>query len=84
VRASGWRVPCTKLRQSAVLKSIFEISGSGGKNALKKHLKKKLETLKSSEKTQIFLIVIWLVDIYLNKLTLQREGETLLRNFSHF
>ena len=37
---------------------------------LKKHLKKKLETLKSSE---IFLIVFWLVDIYQNKLTLQRE-----------
>ena len=32
-------------------------------SALKNYLKKKLETLRSSEKTQITLIVIWLVEI---------------------
>jgi len=36
-------------------------------SALKNYLKKKLETLKSSEKTQITLIVIWLVEIYQNR-----------------
>jgi len=44
------------------------------KNALKNYLKKKLETLKSSEKTQITLIVIWLVEIYQNKLGHLRES----------
>lgn len=37
------------------------------KTALKNFLKKKLEVLKASEKTQITLIVLWLVEIYENK-----------------
>jgi len=44
------------------------------KNALKNYLKKKLETLKWSEKTQITLIVIWLIEIYQNKLGHLREN----------
>ena len=43
-------------------------------SALRNYLKKKLETLKSGEKTQITLIVIWLVEIYQNKLGALREG----------
>ena len=44
------------------------------KNALKNYLKKKLETLKSSEKTQITLIVIWLIELYQNQLGALREN----------
>merc|ERR1719283_651633 len=44
------------------------------KNALKNYLKKKLEILKSNEQTQITLIVIWLIEIYQNKLGHLREN----------
>ena len=44
------------------------------KNALKNYLKKKLETLKSSEKTQITLILIWLIELYQNQLGAIREN----------
>ena len=44
------------------------------KNALKNYLKKKLETLKNSEQTQITLIVIWLLEIYQNQLGVLRES----------
>ena len=37
-------------------------------SALKNYLKKKLETLKNSEKTQMTLIVLWLIEIYQNRL----------------
>ena len=37
------------------------------KNALTNYLKKKLESLKASEKTQITLIVLWLLEIFQNK-----------------
>ena len=44
------------------------------KNALKNYLKKKLETLRSNEQTQITLIVIWLLEIYQNQLGVLREN----------
>ena len=37
------------------------------KNALTNYLKRKLEGLRPSEKTQITLIVLWLIEIYQNK-----------------
>lgn len=52
------------------------------KNALKNYLKKKLESLKSSEKTQITLIVLWLLEIYQNKLGSLRESESELEKYS--
>ena len=44
-------------------------------SALKNYLKKKLETLKNSEKTQMTLIVLWLIEIYQNRLGRLREGK---------
>lgn len=44
------------------------------KAALKNYLKKKLETLKPGEKTQITLIVLWLVEIYQAQLGELRDG----------
>ena len=44
------------------------------KNALKNYLKKKLETLRSNEQTQITLIVIWLLEIYQKQLGVLRES----------
>ena len=40
------------------------------KNALTNYLKRKLEGLRPSEKTQITLIVLWLIEIYQNKVVL--------------
>ena len=45
------------------------------KTALKNDLKKKLETLRNSEKTQITLIVVWLVEIYQIELGRLREDK---------
>ena len=36
--------------------------------ALLHYLKKRLEVVKSSEKTQLTMIIVWLVEIYLNKM----------------
>ena len=44
-------------------------------SALKNYLKKKLETLKNGEKTQMTLIVLWLIEIYQNRLGRLREGK---------
>lgn len=52
----------------------LKFMGIDEKNALLNYLKKKLEALKSSEKTQTTLIVLWLVEIYQNKLGLLRDG----------
>jgi len=55
------------------------------KNALKNYLKKKLETLKSSEQTQITLIVIWLIEIYQNQMGHLREnGDMSVDNQAEF
>lgn len=44
--------------------------------ALKTFLKKKLERLKPSDKTQITMIVIWVIELFLNQLdTLRNEGK---------
>ena len=48
------------------------------KNALKNYLKKKLEKLKPSEKTQITLIVIWLIEIYQNQLGMLRTKDGII------
>lgn len=45
------------------------------KTALKNFLKKKLESLRASEKTQITLIVLWLVEIYENKICALRDED---------
>jgi len=45
------------------------------KTALKIYLRKKLDSLKPSEKTQITLIVIWLIELYQNQLGALRELE---------
>lgn len=44
-------------------------------SALKNYLKKKLETLRAGEKTQITLIVVWLVEIFQHRLGSLREAE---------
>ncbi|XP_023332203.1 vacuolar protein sorting-associated protein 18 homolog [Eurytemora carolleeae] len=64
----------------AKTKSSFEevtlkFMGVEEKNALTNYLKRKLEGLRPSEKTQITLIVLWLIEIYQNKLGLLREKE---------
>ena len=50
------------------------------KNALKNYLKKKLEKLKPSEKTQITLIVIWLIEIYQNQMGMLRTKDGVISN----
>ena len=42
----------------------LKFMGIEEKNALTNYLKKKLESLRASEKTQITLIVLWLLEIY--------------------
>lgn len=50
--------------------------------ALKLFLKKKLEMLKPSEKTQITMIVMWVVELYLNQLgNLRNEGKEHTNDF---
>ncbi|RZF33225.1 hypothetical protein LSTR_LSTR014030 [Laodelphax striatellus] len=50
--------------------------------ALKIFLKKKLEMLKPSEKTQITMIVMWVVELYLNQLgNLRNEGKEHTNDF---
>ncbi len=44
------------------------------KEALLNYLKKKLETVRPSEKTQLTLIVVWLVEIYLSRIRRLEEG----------
>ena len=66
---------CFWSKKVKMLKYTLRFMALEDASALKNYLKKKLETLKNGEKTQMTLIVLWLIEIYQNRLGRLREGK---------
>jgi vacuolar protein sorting-associated protein 18 len=52
--------------------------------ALLVYLKKRLQNLNPLEKTQITMLIVWIVDIYLNEMRKQENADDLKREFENY